>query len=68
MGRIIIKNDTELKDFEALDVVRQVIMQGRVSGNEQESYCYVTKFSDGIVVYADKLKCSDKFRVSRWSD
>lgn len=65
MGNIIIRTqDPAISDYEALLHVQAVIRDGRVSDNGK-SYCFVTRFSDGIVVYADKKK-ADIFNVLRY--
>lgn len=49
----------------ALDRVESVILHGRVSKNDS-CYAYITTFSDGTVVYADRTpKGTDTFRVRK---
>ena len=49
----------------ALDRVDSVILKGRVS-NGGEYYAYLTTFSDGTVVIADRTpKGTDTFRVTK---
>ena len=62
MADIIIhkKSDT-MSDYDALLHVQTVIRDGRVSNNGK-CYCYVTRFRDGVIVYADKKK-ADIFTV-----
>lgn len=43
MNRIIINNKTELTDLECLEMVKDVIKQGRCS-NDNMQYCYLTSF------------------------
>lgn len=62
--RIIVENRTELPMNEVLSYVKKVIRQGRISKNNTQ-YCYVTTWRDGIIVYTDKNKKSDRFVVER---
>lgn len=66
MADIIIHKQDDISDYDALLHVQTVIRDGRVSGNGT-CYCYVTKFADGFIVYADKRK-ADIFRVRRLDD
>ena len=63
MSNIIIHKADDISDYEALLHVQTVIRDGRIS-KDGKSYCYVTIFSDDIIVYADKKK-SDIFTVTR---
>lgn len=64
MGRIIIDNQSDLPDAEAVRVVARVIDDGRISGRGK-CYCYATVFKAPFVaVYAKVNKSSDKFIVS----
>jgi hypothetical protein len=48
---------------EALAHVRLVVEEGRVSRNG-EQFCYVTHFSDGVLVFADQTRTgTDTFTV-----
>ena len=60
---IIHKKDETMSDYDALLYVQSVIRDGRISG-DGKSYCYVTEFTDGVYVYADKKK-ADIFTVVR---
>jgi len=63
--RIIIENRTNLPMDGVLPYVEKVIGQGRIS-NSNTQYCYVTTWStEGIIVYADKNKKSDRFVVTK---
>jgi hypothetical protein len=62
MEKIIIENRTELPMADVVDYVNQVIRLGRIS-NYETQYCYATTWKNGIVVEADKNKCSDRFLV-----
>jgi hypothetical protein len=66
MADIIIHKQDDVSDFDALLHVQAVISDGRISGNGT-CYCYVTKFSDGFYVYADKKK-ADIFTARRVHD
>lgn len=64
MSDILIHKSDEISDYDALLHIQEVIKDGRVSG---ESYCRVTTFVDGFIVYAEKKK-SDIFTVVKRSD
>ena len=58
---VTITDDTE--EWNAILKVSQVISDGLVSNNNTQ-YCYVTVFSNGIHVYADRTKSGiHTFRV-----
>lgn len=61
-SNIIIHKDDCISDYNALEYIQEVIRSGRISNNG--SYCSVTTFKDGVIVYADKKK-SDIFTVTR---
>lgn len=61
MSDILIHKPDTMSDYAALKYVQSVIASGRISQNGK-CYTYVTEFSDGIIVYADKKK-SDIFTV-----
>ncbi len=63
MGKLIIKNQTEINDLIVIDIIKEVILMGRISNNNKQ-FCYLT----GIVinkeeyhVVTDLRKCSDVF-------
>lgn len=66
MSRIIINNNSNnLHDEEALELVRSIILGGRVSDNGKQ-YCYATRFSlDGFAVIVTTMmnKKSDSFKI-----
>ena len=62
MEKIIIQNETDLPMTDAMVYVKHVISHGRISKDETQ-YCYVTTWPDGVIVYADKNKKSDRFIV-----
>ena len=57
----------DVTDAEAIDKVKDVISEGRISEYKSgKGYCAVTKYSDGIIVDCDKTKTgTDVFRVFR---
>lgn len=61
-NNIIIHKDDTITDYDALLHIQIVIRGGRISDND--SYCSVTTFKDGVIVYANKKK-SDIFTVVR---
>jgi len=62
MSKIIIQNNTDRSDANALIYVGQVIKSGRISDNGKQ-YCYHTEFKDGIHVSAFLNKRSDRFVI-----
>lgn len=65
-NKLIIDNRTELSDLEALDLVRIVIKQGRIS-NDEKQYCYGTTISVNerfYGVWTDLNKKSDRFVIT----
>lgn len=67
MGKIIIHNDTDMDDIEAIWYVLEVMRDGRVS-NFGKQYCYATRWSSGIVVMAGQNDKSDRFVVYKEQD
>lgn len=62
-SRIIINNQTYYSEKRVVSYVMSVIDGGRVSGDEL-SYCYHTRFADGVHVSARRTKSgSDVFTV-----
>ena len=61
-NRIIIENRSSISDLDALEHVRRVMVDGRVS-NYGKQYCYYTAFGSGIGVATDLNKRSDRFVV-----
>ena len=56
MSKLIIKNETTfLSDLEALTYVTEVVKGGRVSEYGKQ-YCFVTSWSNGVVVIAQQTK------------
>ena len=65
-AKLIINYDEELKETEVLEYVKEVIRLGKVSEtNKGKQYCFVTQFADGVIVFADKIKTGNSFRVER---
>jgi hypothetical protein len=65
MGKLIIDNQTSLKDIDALALVSRVMMGERIS-NSGKQYCYVSVFNaegEEIVVSSHLNKSSDRFVV-----
>ena len=74
MTDIIIHKEDDISDYDALLHVQTVIRGGKVSRNG-ECYCYVTTFTDGIQVFADKKKADiftvvkeEKYNDEEWHD
>lgn len=66
MSDILIHKPDDISDYDALLHVQAVIRDGRVSDNGK-CYCYVTQFSNGFIVYANKKK-ADIFTVTKRRD
>ena len=67
MSKIIIHNDTDMSDIEAMWYILEVLREGRVS-NFGKQDCYATRWSDGTVVLAGLNKNSDRFVVYKESE
>lgn len=67
-NKLIIHNLSDLSDTDALMLVVQIVSEGRVSGNDLESYCYLTTFTNGYAVSANRNAKSDVFKVYRKGD
>lgn len=55
MSRLIINYDDDIPTSNALHYVKTVVDLDRISG-EGSCFCYVTKFKDGTVVFAETTK------------
>lgn len=62
VSKIIIDNRSSQTDEQAIQKVLSVMELGRVSNNGKQ-YCYITAFSDDVLVATDLNKCSDRFIV-----
>jgi hypothetical protein len=63
MGKLIIKNKTEINDLIVIDIIKEVIMMGRISNNDKQ-FCYLTAVAinhEEYHVVTDLRKCSDVF-------
>ncbi len=63
MGKIIIKNNSDLSDLYVMHLVGSIIKTGRIS-NDGKAYCYLTSFKThegDYYITADLRKCSDVF-------
>jgi hypothetical protein len=67
MSRIIINNESSAHDTFALQCVKQIISEGRTSGDSTRdlpSYCFVTVVhAANVVILARRNKDSDTFTV-----
>lgn len=65
MGKLIIDNQSDVTDILALEMVKHVLHEGRISGTgDKAQYCYATTFQQGeVCIYATLNKKSDKFLV-----
>ena len=55
MKQILIKYDESISDEEALDYVKDVIQQGKISDNNKR-YCFATHIGEVMVYVSDKTK------------
>lgn len=63
MGRIIINNNSDLTDIEAMRMAINVMKMGRVS-NEEKQYCYLSVSATGEYhIVSDLRKKSDSFTI-----
>lgn len=65
--RLIIDNQSNMPMINAIEYATQVIGMGRLSNNNQQ-YCYATKFETGITVYSKLNKGSDVLIVRMSED
>lgn len=65
--RIEIEIEDGIEPQKALDFVRCVIGQGKISEGERgkKYYCWATTFNDGIVVFTRQYRKNDCFLVKR---
>lgn len=67
MNKLIINNQRDLDDLDALRLIELVVSEGRISNNGKQ-YCYHTIAKVGGIeyaVYTDLNKMSDKFTIIR---
>ena len=62
MRKIYITINNDITDEQALELVLEVIKQGRISNNNK-CYCYCTKIGNNLIL-ADKKK-NDTFRIEK---
>ena len=64
MDKIIIDNKTSMSMVKAFSYIKRVMDGGRISRTSKgDQYCFIANFGDGVVVYCDKNKKSDKFTI-----
>lgn len=69
MNKLIINNQSDLDDLDALRLIELVVSEGRISNNGKQ-YCYATIAKVGCIeyaVYTDLNKMSDKFTIIRYN-
>ena len=69
MNKLIINNQSDLDDLDALRLIELVVSEGRISNNGKQ-YCYATIVKVGGIeyaVYTDLNKTSDKFTIVRYN-
>jgi len=64
--KFIIDNKTNLTDRQVFLRIAEVMGMGLVSGNNDDLYCYITRFKDNVMVAFDKKKYGYKIYV--WKD
>ena len=64
-NKLIIDNRTELSDLDAIDLVRAVINEGRISNNGKQYCSGIVVRIEGILygVWTDLNKKSDRFVI-----
>jgi len=63
--KLIIENRTEFPIEDLMGHIAAVISQGKISETSKgKQYCFVSKFENDIIVYADKNKKSDRLIIS----
>ena len=66
MDKLIIENQTDLKMFDVLPYAGYVVSMGRISKTSKgKQYCFLTRCKDGIIVWADKNKNSDRLIIRK---
>lgn len=66
MSKIIIHNNTNLEDNEAMLYVNCVINQGKLSKTKQgEQYSFITTFKNGIIVSSGRKKDTYTFWIDK---
>lgn len=64
MNKLIINIDDDIEPDEACYKVAMVIQGGLVSKTSKgKQYCFGTRFKDGVMVAATKIKTGHSFRV-----
>ena len=67
MNKLIIDNRADLSDYEALELVQEVILGGRIS-NDGKQYCYLSSIvieNKKYMVSTDLNKKSDRFVITQ---
>lgn len=65
--KLIIENRSALTMAQILPYVERVISMGRISDNNT-AYCYVTTFTNGLIIAANRNDKSDRFVVYEKDD
>jgi hypothetical protein len=63
--KIIININDDIPVEQALMKVAQIIGGGRTS-NDGKNYCYATAWENGTIIYVERNKKSDTFRVGKY--
>lgn len=64
MSKIIINNEIDLSDFEALAVIAAVVSKGKISKTKLgKQYCFATSFSKCDVYASLNKSGSNSFRI-----
>jgi hypothetical protein len=62
--KVIIENRTDQPLWKLLDKIKTVLHGGKISKTSKgEQYCFTTIWADGIYVFADKNKKSDRLII-----
>ena len=65
MGKLIIKNNTNILDIDAIDLVKKIMLRGRISNNGKQ-FCYCSVITINNIEYtiiSNLRKCSDVFTI-----
>lgn len=62
MKQILIKFLDSMDDKDAIEYVKEVILQGKISGNGK-FYCYISEFDDGTKVSVSEKAKHPTFQI-----
>lgn len=66
MSKIIIHNNTDLSDEDALIYVTTIVRKGKISKvGDLEQYCFVVSFKNGIVISSGRKNDTYTFWIDK---